>query len=879
MWGKGLVKTLMKGLVDTSAITDASHPTRSRDRADQMRRDPTSVMDANEPGEAFVFRDFERSKVRAIRMAIEATPLRYSLMFIAMVLFWTALMSAGSGLHGSNSIALNLTPHVALYCAILGVFIYPARLLWVPFATFAAVFAYPFFQPFVLTQPWYQTIGSDLHFVLHLFVVNLVTAGAVGISMRLFFVYIERNCRPHLADLWLCMFSYCAFASFCLLQLYVVLHTSPISAGEAATAFGFNDDLLVLAINRIFRGAVVLTAFLLAAIEIPNRQELRTGLACAALFPTIGLLQSFGFAFYPMLDVAFFGIVLMILLPVPAGILAGIVGIPLYSAMTGEFLNDIAITDPAQILLDRYSLIAIALVVFIVAFRSRSRHMLLSKDSSMRRLNRVRDFAGVGLFSININVGRYRVDSAASRILGCDNIGEVNEFLQCFDLDSRDELTSAVARGESAGDTLTIGLKGPDGSHMTMQLLLWSEKAVSGDVVTFGLMLDITENTRRKEALQSALDALSTREEKQRQLFSIVSHEVRTPASIISMLIDDLPKDQMSSTVTQLREASDQLLSVLGDMRQAVNPDKNLPIRREAYVPKAMANSITGSLQKTAANAGITLSQSDCPGADGHRMGDTVRIRQVLTNLVRNAIIHSGGSRINLDYRSHTDSAGIKWSVWTITDDGQGIAPEDVPTIFEPFDRGKSDPSTKKDGSGLGLFIAISAVTVLDGTLEYKPAPSGGAQFIVSLPEPDAALSEIAAKSPPEAVKAPSGLTILLAEDNPIVAEVMCARLRRDFGTVRHAADGAALLSEFDKEAPDVVLTDLFMPQIDGDKVTAELRKRGFKGPIIGLTAAAVGEEADRFTAAGSNAVMFKPLDMQQLHGILAQHFQPKKRA
>jgi CheY-like chemotaxis protein len=86
-------------------------------------------------------------------------------------------------------------------------------------------------------------------------------------------------------------------------------------------------------------------------------------------------------------------------------------------------------------------------------------------------------------------------------------------------------------------------------------------------------------------------------------------------------------------------------------------------------------------------------------------------------------------------------------------------------------------------------------------------------------------------------------------------------------------------LAEFDKAPPDVVLTDLFMPQLDGDEATAELRRRGFQGPIIGLTAAAVGEDAERFTAAGSDAVMYKPLDMQHLHRILALHYQRKARA
>ncbi len=871
---------MTKGPFDTSDLSVDLHPMWSHAQTDHLNRDPDSVTNAHEPGEAFVFRDFERSKVRTIRMAIAASPVRYSMIFIAMVFFWTALMSAGAGLHGQNTVALNLLPHVALFCAILGIFFYPMRLLWVPFAAFVLVFAYPFFQPFVSTEPWFRLDGLDVHLIWHLFMLNLVAAALIGMLMRVFYLYIERHHRPHIADLFLSLFAYCAFVGICLLQLFAALQFNPIPDPEVAKRLGFDEGLATLATNRIFRGGVVLTTFLLAVIEIPNRQELRLGLACAMLFPTLGLLQSFGVTLYPMLDVAMFGMVLVILLPVPSGVLAAIVGIPVYSAMTGQFLNDDLLIDPDQIQLERYSLIAIALVAFILAFRSRSRHLLSAKDSSMRRLNRVRDFAGVGLFSVNISADRYRVDSTASRILGCDHVGNLSEFLQCFDIDSRDELTSVFARRTSHGDTMTIGLQGPNGHHTFLQLLVWSETATSGDMVTYGLMLDITENNRRKEALQSALDELSLREERQRQLFSIVSHEVRTPASVISMLIDDLPSLPGSTTATQLRDASDQLLSVLGDMRQAVNPDKNLPIRREAYQPKHMAETILNSLQKTANKSGITVVSSLGPGADSHRLGDTVRSRQILTNLVRNALIHSGGSKVTLDYTLHRDGAGEFVSVWTIADDGTGIDPDDVSTIFEPFERGKGDQRKKKDGSGLGLFIARSAATVLGGTVEYEPVTGGGARFIVSLPEPEAETHTqySAASTQTKETRAPSDLVVLVAEDNPIVAEVMCSRLRRDFATVRLASDGAALLSEFDKSPPDVVLTDLFMPLLDGDEAAAELRKRGFHGPIIGLTAAAVGEEAERFTTAGSNAVMFKPLDMQQLHGILTQHFQPKSQ-
>lgn len=391
----------------------------------------------------------------------------------------------------------------------------------------------------------------------------------------------------------------------------------------------------------------------------------------------------------------------------------------------------------------------------------------------------------------------------------------------------------------------------------------------------------MTEAQEQETTLRDTLTELSTRQDRQRQLFSIVSHELRTPASVMSILVDDLAEADSTAVPRlhrQMREASDQLLSVLGDMRQTVNPEQNLPIKRVPYVPAELAESLRNTMALTARDKGITITLSLGAGASSPRVGDVVRVKQVLTNLVRNAVLHSRGRMVTLAYAAlpptGPDTPPI--TQWTVEDDGIGIPEDQVERLFQPFERGSSDPRSLADGSGLGLYIARSAVETLGGTLAHFTPATGGAGYVIHLPEEDATPRDTAASGPHPA-RAPSSRrwTFVLAEDNSLVAEVMKARLEKQLGPVRVASNGREALALVAAEQPDVLITDLFMPELDGDDLVRRLRQQGYDRPIVGLTAAVVGEEMDRFRAAGANVVMSKPLDFKLLGSYLADGFPP----
>jgi signal transduction histidine kinase len=177
----------------------------------------------------------------------------------------------------------------------------------------------------------------------------------------------------------------------------------------------------------------------------------------------------------------------------------------------------------------------------------------------------------------------------------------------------------------------------------------------------------------QERTLKETLAELSMRQDQQKQLFSIISHELRSPASVISMLVEDIDKTapNFDQQFSMLREASDQMMGTLTDMRQAVNPEKNLPVNLRPFVPADLAETTRNiyDLQAKAANVTLRLRLGD--GAHETCVGDTVRIKQIVGNLIRNAIIHSQCTTITISYRAAYGTSSLeRTGVWSVTDDG-----------------------------------------------------------------------------------------------------------------------------------------------------------------------------------------------------------------
>jgi signal transduction histidine kinase len=828
------------------------------------------------PEHAAVLRDFERSRIEQLRTELQERFWPLTIAYVAFVAIWTVVMSFGAMRHGNITFAYNLAPHVAHFTLIIGLIVYPRNRIWVPLVVFSALFAIPFFVPDPAGYRWIDNPKLSLNICAVVFFSQILSGTLVGASARFFTRYIKKVCQPYTVDLLTSLAVFFFFLFETSAQMLGVWHYVQSLPSVDLNLLGYDDHFLRNAFERIVRGANVTSIFLLAIMIAPSRKETLAGLALAATFPLLVKVQEAGFAMHPTLDVMAIAAFMVLTLPLGLAVTAIVVGIPIYAGITGAFLQTIIPTNPEAGWLEIYTTIALTVIVFIVALRAHLVHAEKTRSASFRRMSMVRDFANVGLFSFNLNHCRYSTDCSSQRILNIPAEGYIPQFLQNFEGKDLAELTAALKIHPRGQVTLLLSHQSASNTvePQIVRMFLWYETAPSGDDVAYGLVLDVTDEHRQERSLQETYAELTSKQERQRQLFSIISHELRTPASVISMLLDELNDlETLPRNRKLLRDATDQLMSTLADMRQTVNPTKNLPLKLVPYTAADLAESVRNMFLAQAEEQGMVIRLALGEAAQRVRIGDQMRVRQALSNLIRNAIIHSHATEVTLHFNGKVNGANMQ-SGWSIIDNGVGIPASEVDRLFEPFERGIQDPRSQADGSGLGLFIAKSSIEMLGGEIAHFQPASGGTGYAISLQEalPDViqASAKVQKLNPADTETFPN-LYILLAEDNKLVSEVTKAKLRRFVGRVDVVFNGPEALAHIAATAPDLLITDLFMPEMDGDVLARTLRQQGYGLPIIGITAAVVGDDMDRFRIAGADHVMSKPIEMRQLRSILSE--------
>ena len=363
-----------------------------------------------------------------------------------------------------------------------------------------------------------------------------------------------------------------------------------------------------------------------------------------------------------------------------------------------------------------------------------------------------------------------------------------------------------------------------------------------------------------KETLEKQLD-------RQRHMFAVISHELRTPVAALSMLLHEraqnAPEDKDQNKSVEL---ADHLVDVLNDLRQVAQPDQ---IKIAELKPTNLFQLIeraTGSLTAILKERNQRLSLSTHGTLSHSMLLDRQHIRQIVTNLVKNASVHSGASEIWVDI--HSDPANQLADVRIIvSDNGRGLDPSMQDRLFEAFARGNTDA----DGTGLGLFICQQLAQLMGGELKYQSRDGGGSCFALELSAQIPSEESLEIEQPKQLQDKVKGKRILLVEDNKTIQMITAKMLERSGATTTVADDGQSALKLYksNPDAFDVILTDIMMPQMDGYELTLKLRALGCTLPIIGITAATIGEERERLLEHGATQVVAKPITMPALQAAL----------
>lgn len=381
---------------------------------------------------------------------------------------------------------------------------------------------------------------------------------------------------------------------------------------------------------------------------------------------------------------------------------------------------------------------------------------------------------------------------------------------------------------------------------------------------------------KRTQQLEQAKEQAEASSSAKGEFLAVMSHELRTPMTAVLGAAQLIDRASLTSEnrhlLTTLDNASQQLLGLIDDILDISKVEKGeLALNTQVFQPAQLLQDTVNLIQPTITQSALLLSLSTPTGVQSV-IGDPVRVRQIVTNLITNAIKYTEQGEITVQAELSDQGPDCLKLLVSVTDTGCGI-PEDMrEQIFQPFEQAQPHNSTKS-GIGLGLAICQRLVNAMGGEIGVDSTLRQGSRFWFHIPLKPApqTLTVTTTES-----SSPSTLCILLADDTVINREIISQLLHRDGHHVISVGTGQAAVDTLSKHPIDLILMDIQMPVMDGLQATQKIRQLDdpilAATPIFALTASATRETMERCTAVGMNGWIGKPLKMDELYRTLNQY-------
>jgi PAS domain S-box-containing protein len=491
--------------------------------------------------------------------------------------------------------------------------------------------------------------------------------------------------------------------------------------------------------------------------------------------------------------------------------------------------------------------------------------------------------AGVGISFVR-NRRQKWANKAFSRIFGysvADMTDAGTERFYCSP-EQYEQFGAAAYPALAAGETYTkeLQMRRSDGALFDARLV---GKAINPADLTAGSIWILSDETLTRELvskLDQAKNAAESANRAKSEFLSNMSHEIRTPMNgVIGMAqllaMTNLDEEQREY-VAALRLSGNNLLSLINDVLDLAKIEAGkVSIELSEFSLQHCINDLVTMQRSIISKQGLSLDVDIATDIPYVLLGDQLRVKQIMLNLLGNAVKFTRTGGISITARIHEQRQGSLLTQLEVRDTGVGIPAGVLEKIFKPFEQEDGTTTRQFGGSGLGLTISRRLTELMGGRISVESTPGVGSCFTIILPFIIPAHNQTAVQIPSAGAECWDGpaLKILFVEDNQVNIIFGTTLLRKLGHSVTVAINGRECLSIMDQERFDLVLMDIQMPVMNGEEALREIRTKEQNGTrhqaVIALTAYALRGEKQRFIEEGFDGYISKPLVVEELHAEL----------
>ncbi|WP_424928611.1 ATP-binding protein [Amaricoccus tamworthensis] len=517
------------------------------------------------------------------------------------------------------------------------------------------------------------------------------------------------------------------------------------------------------------------------------------------------------------------------------------------------------------------------------SYHNRIREAESERESLATRLELALKASGVGIWDADLKSGKTIWDEQARRIYGHmdgPGITTAADFANVVHPEDYPAVKAEVDRAIEEHRKLNLEYRlklGNEIRHVrTTASMIWRD----GDAVRMvGVIWDVTDDIRRQDELAERTTQAEAATVAKSQFLATMSHEIRTPMSGILGMLDLLSEEDLGelqhSRVTIAQESAQNLMAILNDILDFSKIEADgIELEPESTDVWQLAHNTTDLMTASAGQKGLGLSCTISDSVPQWLEIDPIRYRQIMSNLVNNAIKFTTTGRVEVFLECEDLGGDMRRLVCRVMDTGMGIPADEIETVFGKFYQTDSSASRKSGGTGLGLAISRQLTEMMGGKISVESRPGEGSTFTFHI---RTRIAEAPSGAVPQgetvSEEGPENLRILVAEDNSTNQYLIRAYLgsEHDLTLVSNGRDAVSAIRDMEF---DVVLMDIQMPEMDGIEATEIIRAMEGPGaavPIIALTANAVQGDRETYLAAGMTEYVTKPIDRKELIATIAR--------